>query len=270
MVVIGIIGLLVALLLPAVQSAREASRRSLCGNNLKQIGMSLQSYHDVHNCLPAGRFKSYDLRYINDISGCTTLLVDKSYLIDVLPELEQQALFDSINGSLSIFARENRTVFPVTIGVYSCPSDTDSGTPRAMYMAGLVQEGLASPGENLLASYTSYTGCFGDLLVTALPNPLNHCVVDPSVQAQANGVLTDVSPIRFSSISDGLSTTILVSERATSYLKRWEDLVYQYNGWYFAGNIGADFVHRDLPSQLRRDGGRRAADGAIKPAQRRR
>src|SRR5207237_2101350 len=78
--VIAIFGVLGALLLPAVQSAREASRRIKCSNNLKQIGLAMHNYHDTHLAFPAGA------RVLNNLS----------WNVFVLPYLEQQALYNQV------------------------------------------------------------------------------------------------------------------------------------------------------------------------------
>jgi prepilin-type N-terminal cleavage/methylation domain-containing protein len=82
LVVIAIIGILVALLLPAIQAAREAARRSQCGNNLKQIGIALQNYHDTYKRFPIGARNG-----IGNNWGA-------SFYVGLLPFMEQQSLFE--------------------------------------------------------------------------------------------------------------------------------------------------------------------------------
>ncbi|HEY2410671.1 MAG TPA: DUF1559 domain-containing protein [Pirellulaceae bacterium] len=97
LVVIAIIGVLVALLLPAVQAAREAARRMQCSNNLKQIGLSLQNYHDVFQSLPFGARARYVNTNNNTPSGQTW---GPSWLVSVLPFAEQKPLSDLIESGL--------------------------------------------------------------------------------------------------------------------------------------------------------------------------
>src|SRR5262249_51930143 len=95
LVVIAIIGVLVALLLPAVQAAREAARRMQCTNNLKQVGLALHNYHDIHNSLPPGRIASAGCPR-GFLTGCQ----NTPWFTQLLPQLEQQPLYDASNFQL--------------------------------------------------------------------------------------------------------------------------------------------------------------------------
>ena len=116
LVVIAIIGVLLALLLPAVQAAREAARRSHCSNNLKQIGLALHAYVDVNRKLPAGGIWSSSGQGKGSI------------LVHLLPYVEERALFDAFNFKVS---NTDGSVFPATtikigstiVPTYICPSD---------------------------------------------------------------------------------------------------------------------------------------------------
>lgn len=246
LVVVAVIGILVGLLLPAVQTAREAARRVQCINNLKQIGLALHSYHSSYNALPTGFTRDYDRRTAGLNPPCTSTGVEKSFLIAILPQMEQVALFNSINSSVSIFSFENRTIFAMGIDAYTCPSDPDARSPRSMDISQLVSVGFARSNERLVASYTSYVGCFGSLPVVAVPTPSNGCKADSRAVAQANGVLTAISPISFASVSDGLGNTMFASERAITTLRKASDLNAKY-GWYFAGNLGDTLFDTMVP-----------------------
>jgi prepilin-type N-terminal cleavage/methylation domain-containing protein/prepilin-type processing-associated H-X9-DG protein len=110
LVVIAIIGVLIALLLPAVQSAREAARRAQCSNNFKQMGLAMHNYHDTNNALPIGRQTA----------------LRRTWVMGILPFLEQGNLFGAINFSQPFYERANTTVVRSTISGFQCPSDESS------------------------------------------------------------------------------------------------------------------------------------------------
>ncbi|MBI1248959.1 DUF1559 domain-containing protein [bacterium] len=112
LVVIAIIGVLIALLLPAVQQAREAARRIQCSGNLKQLGLAMHNYHDVNNSLPIG--------YIGDTTG-------DGWVKGILPYIEQNNMYDMWIESQNYNTGTNQSnVCQKRIDIMSCPSDTES------------------------------------------------------------------------------------------------------------------------------------------------
>ena len=122
LVVIAIIGVLVGLLLPAVQSAREAARRSSCSNNLKQIGLAVQNSHDTRNQFPEGRVRT-------EGTGASTWNTQNiSWMARVLPFMEEQALYDAIDFDLIPgWSGVNNAVMKNKVATYRCPSDSGLG-----------------------------------------------------------------------------------------------------------------------------------------------
>ncbi|MDR1960644.1 MAG: DUF1559 domain-containing protein [Planctomycetaceae bacterium] len=115
LVVIAIIGILIALLLPAVQAAREAARRMQCSNNLKQVSLALHTYHDAAGAFP-GQTNRLALNSSYPLYGPGALL---------LPYIEQGALHSSIKTTSGLDTYEQSSVFDVRISAYLCPSDGD-------------------------------------------------------------------------------------------------------------------------------------------------
>mgnify|MGYP001607338520 CR=1 FL=1 len=127
LVVLGVITLLLGLLMPAVQSVREAGRRAQCWNNLKQIGLALHNYAETNGCLPMGRVPIHDPRFAGSNPPCTATYVDKSILVAILPQIEQAAVYNAVNHAHSIFAMENTTVHSQVVESYLCPTDSAAG-----------------------------------------------------------------------------------------------------------------------------------------------
>lgn len=239
---ISIISLLIALVLPAVQSARESARRAQCSNNLRQLGLALQHYHDALGSLPPGRMKTYDPRYSGPAPPCTSSIVDKSLEVFALQFLEQTTVYNAINQSLAIVACENSTAQRMAVSVFACPDDPMAGSARILNPGALTKYGVPDPA---FIVFTSYAGMIGSLPVLAQPLPANHCVVPGNLVAQCNGVFNDVSPIRLASVTDGLSHTIFVAEKATTVLQELNSLNPQYeaqHGWYITGNWGDTLI----------------------------
>jgi prepilin-type N-terminal cleavage/methylation domain-containing protein len=125
LVVIAIIGILVALLLPAVQSAREAARRLQCSNNLKQLGLALQTYHTNHGRFPCN---------INKITQHDAPAENRdhaSHLVHLLPQMEQQALYDGIDFKLATLPGDQviagKKLEEHVVKAFLCPSESRGG-----------------------------------------------------------------------------------------------------------------------------------------------
>ena len=253
LVVVMIIGILAALLIPAVQAARESARRATCLDHLKQIGLGLHAYHAAQDSLPIGRLLTGDARFAANGSPCPSWLTDRSYLVAILPFVEQAQVYNGINASLSIFAAENSTVHSVSIGIYSCPSDVGAGVPREGYLkADLVAGGSPFDSTRPLMA-TSYAGCQGTSITHALPRPVSgDCRVPDGLASLSNGAITDVSPIRYASVTDGLSSTIFVAERSTAFIAGRPPAGASspseaVTGWWFSGDLDDALISSFFP-----------------------
>lgn len=241
LVVLAVVGLLVALLIPAVQAAREAASRARCGNNLRQVALACQNYHDAFGSLPPGRVLTYDPRFAGSNPPCTSPAVDKSFLVFILPMMEQAALYNAINQDLTIFGRENTTVHAVAVAGYACPSDPAAGARRDLPAGALAPYAADPPGGRHKMIFTSYAGNYGSYRVDAIPRASNDCQVAGPSRSQADGLLNDTAPIPLAAVTDGLSHTLLVAERSATDADRLGVLVPSLagmQGWYVSGNWG--------------------------------
>jgi prepilin-type N-terminal cleavage/methylation domain-containing protein len=127
LVVIAIVGMLIALLLPAVQSARETARRAMCQNHLTQLSLALQLYHQAHEALPAG---------VRDLAGPIRHEPKGqhySWLTQILPYVEQGNTYRSINFQAGVYAPINLPVREMGFGVLACASQRSDG-PASDYV----------------------------------------------------------------------------------------------------------------------------------------
>jgi prepilin-type N-terminal cleavage/methylation domain-containing protein len=207
LVVIAIIGILIALMLPAVQMAREAARRTSCSNNLKQIGLGLHMYHDTYGQLPPGWWGFDPGTGEPHWFG----LPGWSWSAAILPYVEQTALYrNRIRIDLPISDPANAAARVTVIDIYRCPSDAGSST--FLLGGGGPSVGGGAPLPMELAA-NNYIGVFGTLDY--------HDVCDPSGGAyngcQGDGTFFLNRGLPFAEIRDGLSNTLAVGERSSQW-----------------------------------------------------
>src|SRR6476660_7351803 len=129
LVVIAIIGVLVALLLPAVQQAREAARRLQCNNYLGQLIIAVNHYEMAHGVYPAGTIDAKG-PVLNARLG-----YHHNWLVQTLPYLEERNVWQAVDKTQSIYHAKNKPVLGVTLGVLRCPSSAASGIGMTDYAA---------------------------------------------------------------------------------------------------------------------------------------
>lgn len=196
LVVIAIIGVLVALLLPAVQQAREAARRTSCRNNLKQLGLAMHNYADICGTLPPGRIvyvSPADDRTPSANGGASTGHGDCfSAFAQLLPQLDQGVIFNQINFNSGPDTTVNNNLSIIQPAVFLCPSDS---------------------GVKALAQGSGFAGVTNYVLSTGTTFP-----VSPNNPGgiPVTGVYYENSRVRFADIVDGTSQTICVSEQILS------------------------------------------------------
>jgi len=221
LVVIAIIGVLVALLLPAVQAAREAARRTECTNKLKQMGLALQNHHDRFGRFPpAGDNRTY--------SGGAAGNWGMSWVYFLLPEVEQNALYDQIQpfttGTNPGYAHSS--VFAAVSGVeldsFLCPSsdlpinsNNNGGNTKIVHYTAIAGAAYGLGGNNIVTKTTEHKD--GD-----------------DGYGTNSGIMYGLSATNMRDITDGTSNTMIVGE-VSSYFRRGTSKLHNYRPSYAYG-----------------------------------
>jgi prepilin-type N-terminal cleavage/methylation domain-containing protein len=218
LVVITIIGILIALLLPAVQSAREAARRTQCSNKLKQLGLACHNYHTTFHCFPSG------ISYHQIAADIPTFANGKGWIVSILPQLEQMALYEqflpAFNGNFGsgqgINSPACRTAIKTQLSVLQCPSDDSvQENSTKQYQWGV---NMNEPTEVAL---TSYKGVLGDgRMGGAWKTGDTKRDVDCHTTVNCPGIFWRFSfynTVRLDDVRDGTSNTFMIGEDVPKY-----------------------------------------------------
>ena len=216
LVVITIIGILLSLLIPAVQMAREAGRRSHCASNLAQLGLAVHNYANSFGSFPPGYITS---------TPRDVLATERSHWswgALILPYLEQKAVYDVLKVGpqplwLCLTTTAGRAALQTPLAVFVCPSDTGpalndfdeklSDNPSDAG-AGFYNRFVTSDGtDRIPIAKSNYAGVACSSISTTPP-------VDPKPYGPATGVLFQNSAIKYSEITDGTSNTLMIGERS--------------------------------------------------------
>ncbi len=248
LVVIAIIGIIVALVLPAVQNAREAARRIRCANNLKQLGLASHMFHDVHGAFPPARL-ILDVPRVRNDSATLAGMDEPTWLVRLLPFVEQETLHsmwdeyqpygrnpvNARNQALSLFLCPSRrsidkaSVQDQTIQIVSacgCPSGIQI-VPGGAVSDYVANHGDLSPGAVNLPSDFYWGGNGTGVIISSRPMGND--------QRLGRGW---IDKVKLADIIDGSSNTLLIGE---SHIPRGQDLTTPYNGPAYYGRYLTNF-----------------------------
>jgi prepilin-type N-terminal cleavage/methylation domain-containing protein/prepilin-type processing-associated H-X9-DG protein len=207
LVVIAIIAVLIALLLPAVQAAREAARRANCVSNMKQLGLAINNYHSTHNVVVPGRIWTsgqFGCARNNTFSGCQST----NWLVMMLPEIEQQSLFNAFNFALGTEGPSNTgftvnsTVTSTTLNTMVCPTDREMAFQYATgFKSGALSKPVMSKGNYAVSwgntNWSQQTTVVVGVSWAYLETAFGH---------------GDTGSVPFAAVTDGLSSTVFMAE----------------------------------------------------------
>ncbi|WP_437202175.1 DUF1559 domain-containing protein [Planctomicrobium sp. SH664] len=191
LVVIAIIAVLIAMLLPAVQQARESARRTQCKNNIKQIGLALHNYHDVHKVFPPGQMQDYGFSVGRPANQSYQFRYRYGWHVMLFPYLDQTALFNSFmnthqNTALRPYEWPDRgTIIPG----FSCPSDP--AMPKVTSLGSYSNYQLSQGSKSMRTGTTTSAG---------------------TNSMEGNGIASCISSIQIRDITDGTSNTAAAGE----------------------------------------------------------
>ncbi|MFI4873858.1 MAG: DUF1559 domain-containing protein [Blastopirellula sp. JB062] len=226
LVVIAIIGVLIALLLPAVQQAREAARRMQCGNNMKQLGLAMHNYHATYGKFPIGG---------------TLDKYGANWKVRLLPFLEQSAGYDQISFTSSFYGHQSlqQILVDLTVPGLTCPSSPfDDRNPGMVYTGG--------------SQVHDYVGISG-----ATPDPggrTSVCSMSNAIQSGTyceNGVLIAFRSVKIAQIVDGTTNSMMIGEQS-GQVNGVEYSANPLGGWHgvVGNNSNASATHWDKDTDV--------------------
>ncbi|MBW3600663.1 MAG: DUF1559 domain-containing protein [Planctomycetes bacterium] len=254
LVVIAIIGILVSLLLPAVQSAREAARRMQCTNHLKQLGLAVQTYHSAFQRFPSG-YCSYAT---SDGSGPSSAMIDPltwdaapgwGWQALLLPFIEQATVSETLQYERPIWDPVNADLVALTLPVLLCPSssgETDPLVVRDQSGAPLTRYGRTIRlGRSHYVASHGQESCWGECGSAATGEVFTNIYTSATTIVQVNGDAGNVadgpfyrnSGVRFADVTDGTSSTIFLGEHSSHLSEK---------GW--AGVVPGAYTHPRISS----------------------
>jgi prepilin-type N-terminal cleavage/methylation domain-containing protein/prepilin-type processing-associated H-X9-DG protein len=214
LVVIAIVGVLVALLLPAVQAARESARRTKCQNQLRQCALGFHLHHDVHGHLPTG---GWGWDWVGDPDGGFGERQPGGWVFNILPFVEQTALHDrSLNLTGPAKFTSQQAVITTVVNIFNCPSRRQSRlypTPYTPYNANYAP--LVAKTD-----YAANCGDFGRNEIDGGPPPGS--ISPPAMPREETGISFRASKVRMAQITDGSSQVFMVGEKFLT-TDRWTD-----------------------------------------------
>jgi prepilin-type N-terminal cleavage/methylation domain-containing protein/prepilin-type processing-associated H-X9-DG protein len=214
LVVIAIIGVLIALLLPAVQAAREAARRAQCTNNLKQIGLAVYNYESANGSYPMGNIT----RSAAENPNCTGTYYGHTCMSYILPYIEGSAQYNAVNFSRPYNSISQLTAYLIKVNTYLCPSDTTAGKIDTTVFISTTQ-----------TSYAPVRGIRENIRWTLSPaDASNRCGANDS-----EGIFGANIAYQIAEVTDGTSNTMMFGE--TSRFKE-ESSGSHFSFWNVAGS----------------------------------
>jgi len=245
LIVIAIIGVLIALLLAGVQSARESARRTQCANNVKQIGLACQNYHSANNHFPIGAHNSYTCINTKP-NNHGAIAMDICYpfydwMVHLLPFVELESLHSKIKFSVDgkphmiagYFSRDiktnsqNNVIQNTHIPLFACPSVPD--LPMLTFCCTALPWPELGADDRAGVSYSAVSSHVSnpDQAFMHFASPLDHT---GTLNPNASGVITSMSRVPLGHVLDGASNTLLIAEVYGNHDERYKEALWNTQG----------------------------------------